>query len=116
MVPYRVELREKNILLDSITNSFRLIPIPHIEATSRAVRVWSGTELTYTLPLLESGMDTRSSLVQVTLSTSSVSELSNVIRSLVQYPYDGIEQTIASTLSNALALAFSDTIGLSIDR
>ncbi len=107
-VAYRIDLKEKNILLDSLTSSFRYVPIPEIVASSRTVELWNTKDFSYTFPRSASGMDAGSSLVTIALSPSYIMELSNMIRSLEAYPYGSIEQTIGSTLPNALALNFSE--------
>jgi uncharacterized protein YfaS (alpha-2-macroglobulin family) len=61
-------------------------------------------------------MDANLSRVRISISSSYATQLSDAIRSLVHYPYGCIEQTIGSTLPNALALKFSDILGISIDR
>ena len=106
-VEYRIDLKEKNILLDSLTSTFRFAPIPEIESSSRVVELWDSTNFSYTLPKSASGMENESSQVTISLSTSYLTELSDAIRSLVAYPYGCIEQTIGSTLPNALALNLS---------
>ncbi len=57
-----------------------------------------------------SGSDRKSSQVEIGISLSYASEMDRAIRSLLQYPYGCIEQTISSTLPNALALSFADSI------
>lgn len=115
-VVYRIDLKEKDILLDSYTSSFRLAPIPDVEATSREILVMTGATFEYSLPSAETGTDMTASRVSVNISSSYAVQLSEAIKSLVQYPYGCIEQTIGSTLPNALALKFSDILGISIDR
>ena len=113
---YRVDLRQDKILLDSYTGNFRHAPIPLIESSSRQVILFSGTTLSVPLPQAASGTDMASSRVDISISTNYASQLTAAIKSLVQYPYGCIEQTIGSTLPNALALKFSETVGIEIDR
>lgn len=115
-IPYRVDLRQEKRILDSYLGSFRHAPIPLIEANSREVILFSGTTISIPLPVAASGTDMASSRVEISISTSYASQLAVAIKSLVQYPYGCIEQTIGSTLPNALALKFSETVGIDIDR
>lgn len=115
-VPYTVELREKDTLLDSISSSIRIPEIPIIENTSHGIQVWTWKTLSVNLPKMLSGSDSKNSRVEINLSLSYASEMDTAIRSLLQYPYGCIEQTISSTLPNALALSFADSIGTSIDK
>lgn len=68
------------------------------------------------LPPPEKNTDLAVSNVLLQFSPFRASELSASFRSLLQYPYGCIEQTIASTLPNAFALNFADSLHLPIDR
>lgn len=45
-IPYTAELREGNTVLDSITQTLRIAPIPIIENTFRSVHIFTGNTLT----------------------------------------------------------------------
>lgn len=116
IVPYTLELRQNGILLDSVTHMIRIPTLPIMENTSRLFGFMTGTTLSLQLPKIEANTDRVSSSVEVTVASSYVAQMEDAIRSLVQYPYGCIEQTISSTLPNAIALSFSDSIGINIDR
>jgi uncharacterized protein YfaS (alpha-2-macroglobulin family) len=70
-VPYRIDLKSKDITLDSYTSTFRFAPIPEIESTSREVLLFTGSEFRYTLPESASGIDLAASKVSVVSSRRS---------------------------------------------
>jgi alpha-2-macroglobulin len=115
-VSYTVELREKEKILDSITKSLRIAIPPLLTRGIVDIRIWTGKTLDFTLPVSISGTDSARSTLSVTLSDSFLPEFERWLASLIQYPYGCIEQTIASTLPNRVALSAAESYGLSIDR
>lgn len=49
------------------------------------------------------------------MASSLLLDADNAVKTLIQYPYGCIEQTIASTVPNALALKFQTLLGATID-
>ena len=115
-MPYTLELRENGILLDSLTRTFRIPELPIMENTSRIFQLMTGASMTLTLPQADASVDGENSKVEVIVASSYVAQMEDTIRSLLQYPYGCIEQTISSTLPNAIALSLADRLGIQIDR
>ena len=115
-MPYTLELRENGILLDSLTRTFRIPELPIMENTSRIFQLMTGASMTLTLPHADTSVDGENSKVEVIVASSYVAQMEDTIRSLLHYPYGCIEQTISSTLPNAIALSLSDRLGIQIDR
>ena len=76
---------------------------------------FTGNTLSLKLPKLSSLADPKLSSLQIQFSRSLLTNPESLIRSLISYPYGCIEQTIGSTLPNAIALKFSDILGISLD-
>ncbi len=116
LVPYTIELRENNILLDSSTGSFQFVPISELDTTHREVILFTGTTLRYTLPKVGSGIESASSKVSIRIApTYYTPEFENSLTSLMPNPHGSIEEVIGSTLSNLLILSSSDTLNISMD-
>lgn len=115
-VPYTLELRENEKILDSVTRTIMLPPLPIVTQKVRLVEVFTGKTYTLTLPKsLLSDLSPKDSKVKVSISPNFSDHIEKGISSLLQYPYGCIEQTIASTLPNRIASSLSDVLGLTID-
>ena len=117
ILEYRLELREKDAILDSITKNISLPPLPIISEKIRSVQIFSGATFTYTLPKSSiPDVDMNLSTLDISVSSSYASQIKQGIASLIQYPYGCIEQTISSTLPNRIALSLSEILDVSLDR
>ena len=115
-IPYTLELREKDTILDSITHSITLPSPPIVTQKVRSIQIYSGATFTYTLPKsLLSNTDASLSSVEISISSTYATQIAQGIASLLQYPYGCIEQTISSTLPNRIALSLADTLKLPLD-
>ena len=67
-----------------------------------------------TLQLI-SDINPNESFVELSFSTTILAGVEKIISSLLQYPYGCIEQTISSTLPNAIVKKFQDMLDVGID-
>ncbi len=112
---YSVTLKQEKTILDSIAKTIRIAPIPRLWKVERIFGSFTGNILSLKLPKLSSLSDPKLSSLQIQFSRSLFTNPESLIRSLISYPYGCIEQTIGSTLPNAIALKFSDIFGISLD-
>ena len=116
-IPYTIELREGSRVLDSITKSLSIPDLPIVGRTSRVISVFTGATTKITLPKIsDPNTDLARSTVDISVSTSYASQMQEAIKSLLQYPYGCVEQTISSTLPNAIALSLRESVGVLIDE
>lgn len=113
-IPYTISLVEQANVLDSLTKNLAIPDIPLLESTHRIFGYMTGSELTLQLP--ESGnVHPEKSKVTLRVASSFLLNADSIVKTLIQYPYGCIEQTIASTLPNAFALKFQSLLGTVID-
>lgn len=72
------------------------------------------TNAEHTLQLI-SDINPNESFVELSFSTTILAGVEKIITSLLQYPYGCIEQTISSTLPNAIVKKFQDLLDVGID-
>ncbi len=112
-IPYTITIREKWIILDSITKILHIARPPIVADMSR-VSGFTSTGITITLPQM--GTNTSGdSRVTISISDSPLQNPERVIASMIAYPYGCIEQTISSTLPNAVAIQLASSLGLIVD-
>lgn len=74
----------------------------------------TGSDLTLSLPHSEN-VHPEKSKVTLRIASSLLLNADSIVKTLIQYPYGCIEQTIASTLPNAFAIKFQSLLGTTID-
>lgn len=111
---YTITLVSKDNILDSVTKTLRVPEIPLLESTFREFGVFTGATSEIFLPK-STWLNLEKSRVVLRVSSSLLIGIDSAIKTLIQYPYGCIEQTISSTLPNALAIKFQSLIWTPID-
>jgi uncharacterized protein YfaS (alpha-2-macroglobulin family) len=113
-IPYTITLIENGKILDSVTKNITIPDLPLLESVSRQFGILTNTMTTIQLSQTK-WIDVNTSRVVTRVSSSLLLNPEKVIQSLLQYPYGCIEQTIASTMPNALALKYASILWKQID-
>lgn len=113
-IPYTISLVEQGNVLDSVTKTVSIPNIPLLESTYRLFGYMTGSELALTLPPgVNANINT--SKVSLRVASSLLLNADSIVKTLIEYPYGCIEQTISSTIPNAFALKFQTLLGTTID-
>ncbi len=112
-VSYTLTLRDKWILLDSITKTIHIARPPIVVDTIR-VSGFTNTGSTIAIPMAIKNTNPDSK-VMISISDSPLQNPEKTIQSMISYPYGCIEQTISSTLPNAVALKLAKTLAIKLD-
>jgi uncharacterized protein YfaS (alpha-2-macroglobulin family) len=113
-IPYTITVREWKNILDSITKNLHINTPPVLPDIRR---ISGSTQWNITLDIPAIPPNTRSdSVVTLSISDTPLQNPERTIKSLLSYPYGCIEQTISSTLPNAVALSLAKSLTIQIDE
>ncbi|MBX9809011.1 hypothetical protein K2X92_01310, partial [Candidatus Gracilibacteria bacterium] len=112
-IPYTITLREKSTVLDSITKTLDIPKYPIITDTKN-ISGYTSKDASITIPSMGSNTDPDSE-VSISISDSPLQNPEKIIQSMISYPYGCIEQTISSTMPNAIAIQLAQNLGLNLD-
>jgi uncharacterized protein YfaS (alpha-2-macroglobulin family) len=106
-----LSLEKGNTELDSITYTTSIVQNPILSIRSvRTLVAYSGIVSTgMTIDIPTSNVDMTGSTVRISVARTYLVGMEDIIKSLMTYPYGCVEQTISSTLPNALVIKF-DTL------
>ncbi|MBC7503547.1 hypothetical protein H7169_01120 [Candidatus Gracilibacteria bacterium] len=113
-IPYTLVLKDKKgIILDSITKILYVSKPPIIADTFR-ISGFANTGTVLLIPKIDENTSPESR-VTISVSDSPLHNPEKIIQSMIAYPYGCIEQTISSTLPNAVAIQLATNLSLSIN-
>jgi hypothetical protein len=112
-IPYTFILRDKGAILDSITKTIHIAKPPIITDMVR-VSGFTNTGISISIPRAAKNTNPDSK-VTISISDSPLQNPEKTIESMLSYPYGCIEQTISSTMPNAVALKLAATLSIKVD-
>lgn len=101
------------MILDSITKTIHVAKPPIIADMVR-VSGFTNTGITINIPKANKNTNPDSK-VTISVSDSPLQNPEKTIESMLSYPYGCIEQTISSTMPNAVALRLAASLNIKID-
>ena len=112
-LPYTLTLREKWVILDSITKTLHVSKPPVVADITR-ISGFMNTGTVIDIPTMDNNTNPDSKAT-ISLSDSPLHNPEKTIESMISYPYGCIEQTVSSTMPNAVAIKLAKSLGIKID-